>query len=545
MLSNPKGHIRRITAGCLLTVAAVTLLSPVLPTYPELPAGEMVGQWVWIDRMMMVAAACMAVAAFLLKRGETVSPVVPLSVALLAMGSIEAVGGWRQLFGWTASGHSLYLLTGSFFNPGPYSGYLAMVLPVCLHEYLSSSQKIVRRTAGVVGAVILCVLPAGMSRSAWIAAGVACLWVYACHAGWGGKWKRQWREHRKRTTAWLVCGVCVLVLLGSGLFLLKPDSARGRFFMWRMACHAIAEQPWSGHGNGSFAAAYGDAQEAYFAAGDYEAWEERVAGSPEYAFNEYLQIAVEWGVPCLLGVLIAMGGGIYAGMKKKRYGIVGALLSLSIFAFSSYPLQLPIFVVTGTALLVACMLRGQRTEWLAVGIIICLWGGLHLQKDKETEQACYEWGNARILYRMGAYEAAEKEYEKLFPLLKDRGNFLFEYGHGLHKQNKTEISTQLLKLASRKSCDPMVLNIIGKNYQQEGNYKEAEQWLWRAVHRLPSRIYPYYLLAKLYAEPTFSQPQKLQEMIHIVLTKNPKVESTATKDMRKEIEKIKNELNKK
>ena len=75
----------------------------------------------------------------------------------------------------------------------------------------------------------------------------------------------------------------------------------------------------------------------------------------------------------------------------------------------------------------------------------------------------------------------------------------------------------------------MILKIIGKNYQQEGNYKEAEQWLWRAVHRLPSRIYPYYL----------------QEMIHIVLTKNPKVESTATKDMRKEIEKIKNELNKK
>ena len=318
MLSTPKGHIRRITAGCLLTVAAVALLSPVLPTYPELPAGEMVGQWVWIDRMMMVAAACMAVAVFLLKRGETVSPVVPLSVALLVMGSIEAVWGWRQLFGWTASGHSLYLLTGSFFNPGPYSGYLAMVLPVCLHEYLGNRQKIVRRAAGVVGAVLLCVLPAGMSRSAWIAAGVACLWVYACHAGWSGKWRRQWSEHRKRTTAWLVCGVCVLVLLGSGLFLLKPDSARGRFFMWRMACHAIAEQPWSGHGNGSFAAAYGDAQEAYFSAGDYEAWEERVAGSPEYAFNEYVQIAVEWGVPCLLGVLIAMGGGIYAGMKKKK-----------------------------------------------------------------------------------------------------------------------------------------------------------------------------------------------------------------------------------
>lgn len=34
-----------------------------------------------------------------------------------------------------------------------------------------------------------------------------------------------------------------------------------------------------------------------FATGNYEPWEERVAGSPEYAFNEYLQAAVEWGVP--------------------------------------------------------------------------------------------------------------------------------------------------------------------------------------------------------------------------------------------------------
>ena len=48
-------------------------------------------------------------------------------------------------------------------------------------------------------------------------------------------------------------------------------------------------------------------KETYFAAGDYEPWEERVAGSPEYAFNEYLQAAVELGIPlavCLLVVVV-------------------------------------------------------------------------------------------------------------------------------------------------------------------------------------------------------------------------------------------------
>lgn len=52
-------------------------------------------------------------------------------------GGIEAVWGLRQLYGYAVSNHSLYVLTGSFFNPGPYSGYLAMILPVCLHQWLT------------------------------------------------------------------------------------------------------------------------------------------------------------------------------------------------------------------------------------------------------------------------------------------------------------------------------------------------------------------------------------------------------------------------
>lgn len=50
----------------------------------------------------------------------------------LAIGLIEAIWGFRQLQGWEHSNHSLFRLTGSFFNPGPYSGYLAVTLPVAL-----------------------------------------------------------------------------------------------------------------------------------------------------------------------------------------------------------------------------------------------------------------------------------------------------------------------------------------------------------------------------------------------------------------------------
>ncbi len=392
--------------------------------------------------------------------------------------------------------------------------------------------------AGGVMLLILCVLPAGMSRSAWLAAGVSCLCVYAWHMDWTDKFRLLWQQQRQRVVIVVVGGFCVLLLAGYLLFVLKPDSARGRLFMWKITCRAIAEKPLTGYGIHNFAAAYGNAQETYFAAGDYEPWEERVAGSPEYAFNEYLQAAVELGIPLAVCLLVVVVLCLYRGVRKGRYGICGAILSLMIFSFSSYPLQLPVFIVTFGGLLVACLSGADRWQWLGLAVSVGIIGGLRLKNDLQVEQACREWMNARVLYNAGAYQSAEKEYGRLYPLLRDRASFLFEYGHGLHKQQQFSKSNRILKEALQRSCDPMILNVIGKNYQQMGDCLSAEDWFIRSTHRLPGRIYPYYLLAKLYAEPSFRQPDKFEKMKWMVLTKEPKVHSTAIRQMREEIKKI-------
>jgi hypothetical protein len=59
-------------------------------------------------------------------------------LAFVVTGLIEAVWGLRQLYGFTSSQHSLFKITGSFFNPGPYSGWLAMVFPMALGCILTS-----------------------------------------------------------------------------------------------------------------------------------------------------------------------------------------------------------------------------------------------------------------------------------------------------------------------------------------------------------------------------------------------------------------------
>ena len=530
-------------ANICMFLGMLALLSTVFVYASGLPSGEMAYQRLWIGRMSWVFLGCCFLSFCL---GGKKKPYLGAAVvqALILCGGIEAVWGLRQLYGWSVSHHSMYALTGSFYNPGPYSGYLAMVFPLCLYEWLVLRKKekktlleqIRYYVARSVFLMILCLLPAGMSRSAWLAALVSGLWIGGMHYSWGAFLKRLWQQHTKKVVAGSLAGVALSVVLIAFFFHIKANSANGRLLMWKISCLAVAEKPWTGYSTDSFVRAYGDAQEKYFAETNYLPKEEWVAGSPDYAFNEYLQVAVEYGVPFLVSVLFLIAFALWKGVTQGRIAACGGLISVLVFAFSSYPMQIPSFALAFFCLLAACIIK---RSWVGVFIFAFLMFllGDHYRRENRYDE-CRKWASSQMLYKIGAYKQAQKEYEKLYPALKDRGAFLFEYGHCLHKLEDYPTSTTILKEAATRSCDPMILNIIAKNYQALKEYEEAEKWLVRSTHRLPGRIYPYYLLAKLYAEPEFYKPDKLKQMVQIVLTKEPKVQSTAIREMREEVKKL-------
>ncbi|MEW9603792.1 O-antigen ligase family protein [Bacteroides sp. L008] len=526
-----------------LTGVAAILSVVVFATSNDIPVGEMAYQILWLGRMTFVFVVC-CLLSFCLNRKNYLSFPTIVTWVLIILGGMEAIWGLRQIYGLAVSNHSLYALTGSFYNPGPYSGYLAMIFPLCLYEWLNLKEK-TERTWGEQGEyymalgvmlLILCVLPAGMSRSAWIAAIISGVWVYGMHASWGSKLK-EIRERDKRKVG-LVCiaGGVIIIMIGYALFQLKATSANGRLFMWKVSTLTIAESPVIGHGTGNFVSAYGRAQEDYFANGEYSETEELVAGSPEYAFNEYLQVAVEYGIPFLLVVSLVIGFCLWKGSSEGRIGLCGSVISVMVFAFSSYPIQIPGFAVTFYFLLAACVIgRSKIILLFFVSLMVLL--GAYYWKNNQYD-ACKDWHRGKMLYNIGAYQSAKEDYEKLYPELANRGAFLFEYGYSLHKLKEYDNSTRILEEAMTHSNDPMILNIIGKNYQASGDYEQAEEYLIRSTHRLPGRIYSYYLLAKLYAEPKYRQPEKLKYVAEIVLTKEPKVQSTAVREMREEVKKL-------
>lgn len=531
----------------LLGFVIIGVLGIVCLTFPEIPVAEMSGQIHYLSIACMIFGICgiISYSLFVFSSSErSMNLDAWVTWILIGLAGIQCIWGLRQIYGYAQSNHTLFSLTGSFFNPGPYSGYLAMILPISLHEFLKLNKKQTRNMvekigyyfSGIILLLIICLLPAGMSRSAWLAALLSCLFVVGFHYSWFKKIKIIWSRHRKKAIAISLAGCAVCMLGLFFIFAIKKDSASGRLFMWKISTIAIIEKPLTGHGINSFPAVYGDTQESYFSSGNYTEREELIAGSPEYGFNEYLQIAIEWGIPVLIFLFILIVYCLYIGLKKHRIGVCGAILSLMVFAFSSYPFQIPVFVITFVFLLAACIF-GENRFWLGVFAIVIGVIGLYLEKTDVYDECC-KWKTSRMLYQVGAYDAAIKEYTVLYPALKKRPAFLFEYGHAYHKTGDFKRSNEIMHEASIRSNDPMIFNIIGKNYQSLQDYRRAEYYFRRSINRLPGRIYPYYLLVKLYAEPDYYNKEKLDKMAEIVLTKEPKVQSTAIRQMRDEVREI-------
>ena len=532
-------------AGILLTgLVCVT----VLVTDGSLPSDLQGTQWVWLSAVMTVVLP-LWLAGYIVNPQRTVR-IVSESVqwVLMGFGAMEALHGLGQIAGIYPSNHSLFVLTGTFYNPGPYSGYLAAVLPIALHRMLVSNGKKDRLSvvqyyfSMCVLLLICCVLPAGMSRAAWFASLISC--GYVVLRAFRVKVKSFVSKHRYAVSGVLIVGA----LLASSAYFMKRDSADGRLLIWKVTAQTIVSSPWGEENGRTFSAIYSDAQERYFTNCEYSESEAWVAGTPDFAFNEFLQIAVEHGIwVSVLFVTVLLVLLKIAGSRKHLVGMGGCLVSLMVFACFSYPLHIP--AIVSVWLLTLMVLYGEGLVMIkrkrnAVAVLLpVVVAGLTASMDmygiySERTQAVREWMPVRVLYHSGTFNAVAEKYGKLYDKMSWNKDFCFEYGRALYKAGSYGKAEEVLLKAMAVSGDPMILNMLGRNAQESGEYEKAEMYLLRSTHRLPERVYPHYLLVKLYAEPEYFDRIKLIREAKCVLNAEPKVNSTAIREMRQEVKKI-------
>ena len=482
-----------------------------------------------------------AVTYFLFRRLTTFAPLGFTHAALLLTGAIEALWGLAQLYGFTPSHHSRFELTGSFFNPGPYSGFLVAILPLALY-YTLTACRVVRVLSGIVMVLFILVLPATMSRGAWLAAMAGCSFVLSDYFHLRHHLGSLYRKHRMYLTVISACLLLVATGLLTGVYHMKKESADGRWLIWKVSSTLVSSHPATGVGFGNFPGAYGEAQAAYFAADARSPQEELVADAPETAFNEFVQITTETGIIGLLlflGIIFfALRATCSAGMTGQA-GVIGSLVAFLVFSCFSYPFNvLPLLIVFALLVAQCSVSHVPGSRWITGLFYLSLLLPVYLiTTGSETrEQAYRRWQSERLYFNMQIFERTVDNYRKLYPLLKDQPAFLFEYGQCLSRTQQPEASNRILEEASRLSSDPMIHNITGKNYQTLKQYPQAEAAYLQASRMVPNRLYPLYLLAKMYDES--GQTDKAITTARLVLEKAPKIPSSATEEIKRDMQKL-------
>lgn len=452
-------------------------------------------------------------------------------VGLCAAGGYELWTGFMQLAGREASRHHLFDVTGTFFNPGPYAIFVAVVLAVSVAWWYRHGEAFAGRGRwsrvgawSVAAVAVFCfpVLVATWSRAAWVAVAVAA----ACLL---------WKAHR-RMVLW---GMGVAVCAGVAAYFLKQGSADGRLLMTMVAGRAWVGEWLCGHGLGGYAQAYGAAQEAFFAARPGSPLSV-VAGSPEYAFNGVLGVGMEQGV---LGAVPALVLGLWSLAVLCRRGEVSAYgwLVLLVSSLFSYPFALWPFLslaVAWVALAVSLEAGTAEVRWwkrTAVWPVVavggwCVW---NLSDDTARRVEAYE----EFRRVCGIQDVAFLEdYRKKYEDLKAYPDFLFTFGTALREAGRYNESNAMLRQGTRVSCDPVFYTLMGNNYRDLGAVAEAESAYRKAFGMLPGRMYPLYRLMKLYEAE--GQMRKAEEMARQIIAFRPKVDSPAVREMKNEAKKL-------
>lgn len=512
---------------------------------------------------------------YLILRNLSLKSYVWVLLAIVLSAVIQAIYGNLQILGYYPSNHSGFKLTGSFFNPGPYAGFIASVWPIAFGMYLfkekiveqiqllfRDNSKIVSTTTtyifeyipllGVIS--ILLVIPATHSRSAWLAVLFSSLLL------------TELRYHfikniLEKTTQLKKIALIILVLLTFftglfGIYHFKKGSADGRLFIWKVTTEIIKDFPITGVGFDRFKAHYMNYQADYFAE-HCETTETLVADNTYYAFNEWLQFVAENGIiGCLLLILL-----LYTLFKIKVVDKNNCLLlitkvtllGIGIFALFSYPMQiLPIKVVmvVAFALLAKFDLQkyivfkidkstklyvswGFRTAIFAISIV-----GLSkvIGYSQEFDLGFKTWKKALTIYQYGDYGRAIDKYAKVYPSLRNNGDFLMNYGKALSINKQDEKAIQILEQAKKHLNTTIIETALGDAYKGEKQYKEAEIAYTHAANMIPGRFYPLYLLAKLYE--VSNEKEKAVAMANNILNKEVKIPSRAIKEIKQEMKNI-------
>lgn len=451
-----------------------------------------------------------------------------LTACIVAMACYEAVlGGWQMVAG--TSRHHHYMLTGTFFNPGPYAAYLAMgVAMACQWMKTVGERRIMGRVEAsslLAAAAVVCALPlpSTWSRAAFVALAVSLAVV------WWRQWRRYW--------PWVALAVTALAV---GAYLLKQGSADGRGVIFRISALCVADNPWTGSGIGSFFHHY--AEKTAQLSSDAGTVGLGAVETLEFAFNDVMLLTVEQGLAGLLlaGTVIVLTAVVL--WRRARPLAVGLLTLLTVSLFS-YPLEQQPYQILTVAMVAYAASQTPHTKGSVLCRVlppVCAAAAVVAAAVPVTAAIQQRHEAVSDYASVAGQDHSDGTYNNLYyellPEMQNDPRFLFDFAKMMAAQQRWNDSNDMLRRGTLVSNDPMFHVLQGHNLLQLGDTVQAEQTYWKAYHVMPNRLYPLYCLTKLYEKR--HDTRKMTATAKKLLEMQPKITSPATRDMKKYATKI-------
>lgn len=429
-------------------------------------------------------------------------------------------------------GQDFFKLSGATSGKVELAMCLAMCMPFvffeCLNKKTNNEKNFVTRIIQAVS--LLCLLLSATllilteSRASWLASFVGC-----CYVGYATLIKSKFTIKR-----WQKLIMIIILCIGSiALYYIRTDSANGRILIWKITTTELI------NGNitllprqGNFSTFIGDAQERYFSKKERPVTEQMLAGAPNYAYNEYLQIIVEWGVLIAFGVLClitCLSIKLSRTKTENNVPFIGCFITIAIMSCFSYP-----FRCTTSLLVTFCIITGAiyliitRTSlkmgFITISTLSIICSFVFRFRQDFLELKALE--QCRQIDLMCTYDEPTKylhRYEHLIPVIGKNPELMLAYAKALYDSEKYISAIMCLHKAQSVSGAPVLYLVEGKCRQKQKLYSKAEDLYKKAYYRIPHKIYPLYLLMNLYLEQRNINQAK--ETAGKIIHTHPKIES--------------------